>query len=198
MKMLTDTRPPVPAASIDTAIAARLLALRSERGLSLAALAAGSGVSKAMISRVERGQSSPTAALLGRLAAGLGVTLTELLVAPAPVPQRLHRHAAQPAWRDPELGYRRRQVAPYDAATGVELVQIELPRGARVAFPRWSGRPYAQRLWMLAGRLRVQYGDEVFELDAGDCLDLAVDRALVFGALGVRGCSYLLVMAAPR
>lgn len=183
---------------LDAAIAQRLQALRQQRGLSLADLAAASGVSKAMISRIERVESSPTAALLGRLAAGLGVPLTDLLVAPEPAPQRLHRRAAQALWRDPGQGYRRRQVAPLDPATGVELVEVELPRGAQVSYPPWSGTPYAQRLWLIEGRLAVDYGDERFELDAGDCLDLAVDRALGFRALGVRGCRYLLVMAPRR
>lgn len=183
---------------LDAGIAQRLLSLRQQRGLSLADLAAASGVSKAMISRIERVESSPTAALLGRLAAGLGVPLTDLLVAPEPAPKRLHRRADQALWRDPGQGYHRRQVAPLDPATGVELVEVELPRAAQVAYPPWSGTPYAQRLLLLDGRLAVDYGDEHYELDAGDCLDLAVDRTLAFRALGVRGCRYLLVMAAPR
>ena len=191
---------PEPAAvpqdtTLDAAIGARVQALRQARGLSLSALAAASGVSKAMISRVEHAQSSATAALLGRLAAGLGTTLSDLLVPPAPRPQRLHPRHQQPVWRDPELGYRRRQVGPPDAATGVELVEVELPRRTRVSYPRWSGRPYAQRLWLLEGALQVDYGDEHFALAAGDCLDMAVDRPVSFRAGAGAGCRYLLVMA---
>lgn len=178
----------------DALLAERLLSLRLARGLSLAALADVSGVSKAMISRIERGESSPTATLLGRLAAGLGVTLADLLVPPAVEPRRVSRLAEQSTWRDPEAGYRRRQVAALDPATGVELVEIELPRGARVSYPRWGGTPYSQRLWLVEGGLRVDYGDEVFELETGDCLDFAVDRSLVFRARGARGCRYLLVI----
>lgn len=181
---------------IDHPIAARLLALRQQQGLSLAQLAERSGVSKAMISRIERVESSPTAALLGRLAAALGITLAELLAPPERgAPERLHRRAAQPLWRDPEAGYRRRQVAPRDAS-GVELVEIELPRAAEVRYPPWGSQPYRQRLWLLEGRLRVDYGDEGFELDAGDSLDFGVDRALAFKALGRSGCRYLLVLVA--
>lgn len=181
---------------LDAAIGQRLQALRQARGLSLGALADTSGVSKAMISRVERAQSSATAALLGKLAAGLGTTLSELLVAGEPPPQRLRRREAQPSWRDPGLGYRRRQVAPADADTGVELVEVELPRRTAVSYPRWQGRIYHERLWMLEGRLQVSWGDEVFELAPGDCLDLSVDRALSFRSLGDAGCRYLLVVAA--
>ena len=188
---------PVPAADIDALIAARLLAMRQARGLSLSELAAQCGVSKATVSKIERAQSSPSAAILGRLAAGLGISLAQLLTDDGAAPvRRVRRRAEQPLWRDPELGYRRRQVAERDAAHGPEMVEIELPRGAQVHYPRWSGRPYRQRLWMVEGELRVGYGDEVFELAPGDCLDFGVDRALSFKALGRRGCRYLLVMAA--
>jgi transcriptional regulator with XRE-family HTH domain len=181
---------------LDTAIGQRVQALRQARGLSLAALARASGVSKGMLSRVENAQSSATAALLGRVAAGLGLTLSHLLLAPEPAPRRLHRRTEQALWRDPDLGYRRRQVAAADAATGVELVEVELPRRTRVSYPRWQGRPYAQRLWLLEGQLQVDWGDERFELGAGDCVDLVVDRELIFKCGGDVGCRYLLVICA--
>jgi transcriptional regulator with XRE-family HTH domain len=182
-----------PAADIDTQIAKRVFALRQARGLSLSALAALSGVSKAMISRVERVQSSATATLLGRLAAGLQVTLAELLAPPGAAPARLRRVAEQPLWRDPEAAYLRRQVAARDAS-GVELVEVRLPRGVQVRYPPWAGAAYSQRLWLLEGALRVDYGDEQHRLAAGDCLSLAVDRPLAFKALGSRSCRYLLVI----
>jgi len=182
-----------PAGNIDALIATRLLALRQSKGLSLAELAELSGVSKAMISKVERAQSSPTAVLLGRLAAGLGVSLAQLLTEEKEGPQRLRTKAMQEVWHDPEAGYLRRQVAERGAGNGVELVEIELPRSAQVSYPRWSGKPYRQCLWMLEGALRVDYGDERFELAPGDCLDFGVDRPLVFKALGRTACRYLLV-----
>ena len=185
-----------PGPDIDTLIAARLLALRQVQALSLADLAERSGVSKAMISKVERAQSSPTAVLLGRLAAGLGVPLAQLLTEDKEQPQRLRTRAEQEIWRDPKAGYLRRQVAERRGG-GVELVEVELPRSAQVDYPRWSGKPYRQCLWMLEGELRVDYGDERFELAPGDCLDFGVDRPLVFKALGRGACRYLLV-ASPE
>ncbi|BEP62028.1 XRE family transcriptional regulator [Variovorax sp. V213] len=184
---------PAEPSGIDLLIAGRLLALRQAKSLSLAELAALSGVSKAMISKVERAESSPTAVLLGRLAAGLGVPLAQLLTEDRGSPQRLRSRAEQDVWRDPQAGYLRRQVVERGATGGVEMVEIELPRSAQVGYPRWSGKPYRQCLWLLEGALRVDYGDERFELAAGDCLDFGVDRALVFKALGRTGCRYLLV-----
>ncbi|RSZ39494.1 MULTISPECIES: XRE family transcriptional regulator [unclassified Variovorax] len=192
--------PPVEVSgqNIDLLIASRLLALRQAQALSLAELAERSGVSKAMISKVERAQSSPTAVLLGRLAAGLGVPLAQLLTEEKAQPQRLRTRAQQEVWRDPKAGYLRRQVAERHAGgSGVELVEVELPRSAQVDYPRWSGKPYRQCLWMLEGSLQVDYGEERFELAPGDCLDFGVDRPLVFKALGRSACRYLLV-ASPE
>ena len=196
--MRNDSSPAdAPGQNIDMLIATRLLALRQAQALSLAELAERSGVSKAMISKVERAQSSPTAVLLGRLAAGLGVPLAQLLTEEKEQPQRLRTRAEQEIWRDPKAGYLRRQVAERHAGSGVELVEVELPRSAQVDYPRWSGKPYRQCLWMLEGALRVDYGDERFELAPGDCLDFGVDRPLVFKALGRTACRYLLA-ASPE
>jgi transcriptional regulator with XRE-family HTH domain len=196
--MRNDSSPAdTPGHNIDMLIATRLLALRQAQALSLAELAERSGVSKAMISKVERAQSSPTAVLLGRLAAGLGVPLAQLLTEEKERPQRLRTRAEQGVWRDPQVGYLRRQVAERHAGSGVELVEVELPRSAQVDYPRWNGKPYRQCLWMLEGALRVDYGDERFELAPGDCLDFGVDRPLVFKALGRTACRYLLV-ASPE
>ncbi|PBX51066.1 helix-turn-helix domain-containing protein, partial [Pseudomonas aeruginosa] len=109
---------------IDELIARRLAALRKERELTLAQLAERCAVSKAMISRIERNQSSPTASVLGRLAGGLGVALSELL-GDAQVPaEPLCRRAQQEVWEDPVSGYRRRQVGARDPRSGCEMVEV--------------------------------------------------------------------------
>ncbi|MBI3367175.1 MAG: cupin domain-containing protein [Burkholderiales bacterium] len=75
-------------------------------------------------------------------------------------------------------------------------MEVALPRSAELRYPRWNGQPYRQRLWLIEGALRVDYGTERFELGEGDCLDFGVDRPLVFKALGRSGCRYLLVISA--
>ena len=64
--------------AIEHRVADRIRALRAERGLTLGALAERSGVSRSMISVIERAESSPTASVLDRLAAALGVTIATL------------------------------------------------------------------------------------------------------------------------
>lgn len=181
--------------SIDEIIASRLLALRKAKGLSIETLAQQSAVSKATISKIERRQSSPSAAILGRLAAGLGVSITGLVSDAQAQPERLRPREYQEMWRDPASGYLRRQVAERDGKTGLELVEITLPPLARVGYPRWNSAPYRQRLWLVAGTLHVAYGDECFGLEEGDCLDFGVDDALEFHNPGTQPCRYLLVIS---
>src|SRR5438309_7102159 len=80
-------------------LAARIALEREARGWSLAALAAKSGVSKAMISKIERGEASPTATLLGRLSGAFGLTLSTLLARAEHAGGRLVRSADQPQWQ---------------------------------------------------------------------------------------------------
>src|SRR5215813_14086304 len=104
------------ATGLNQRIASRVRGLRAEQGLSLDALASKSGVSRSMISLIERGESSPTAVVLEKLAAGLGVMLASLFDAPAaagPASRSpVARRDEQPQWRDPASGYLRRNVSP--------------------------------------------------------------------------------------
>src|ERR1700756_4078174 len=106
----------------DRELGARLRLLREHQGLSLGALADRSGVSKAMIARVEKAQSSATAALLGRICAGLGVRLSSVIAAADEAKERVSRREDQKVWQDPETGYLRRQVSPPSASSGIEII----------------------------------------------------------------------------
>src|SRR6266568_2289131 len=106
------TAPPAPAADdeIERRIARRLARLRADRGLSLEALAERTGISRATLSRLERSELSPTAAMLGKLCTVYGWTLSRLMAEAETKPVNLVVAAKQAEWRDPESGYRRRAV----------------------------------------------------------------------------------------
>ncbi|WUH89277.1 helix-turn-helix domain-containing protein [Streptomyces sp. NBC_00433] len=110
-------------------LAAVVRAARTGRGLSVSGFADASGVSRAMISKIERGGVQPTAALLGELSAALGLTLSELIARAEHDEPRVARAADQPEWTDPDSGYRRRAVSP-PAPGPLELVEVALPAGA--------------------------------------------------------------------
>jgi transcriptional regulator with XRE-family HTH domain len=180
---------------IEDRIAARLRARREELGLTLEGLAERSEVSRAMISRIERRESSPTAALLGRLCAGLGITLSGLMAAVESSPSRLLAAAEQPTWRDPATGFERRAASPAGTGSPVELVHGTLPPGARIDYPALVPPRYDQHLFGLRGVLTFTSGGVSHAVGAGDCLHCALDRPHSFANRGRTPCSYLVVIA---
>ncbi|ADP80464.1 helix-turn-helix domain-containing protein [Pseudofrankia inefficax] len=186
--------------TLGAALAATVRSARAARGLTVAGLADASGVSRAMISKVERAEAQPTAALLAKLSGALGLTLSELIARAESGPSRLTRHGEQPLWTDPDSGYSRRAVSP-PASTGLELVQVELPAGATVAMPASTYRFIDQQIWVLAGRLRFVEGDDVHELGQGDCLQLGAPADCVYVNPTEAPCRYLVALykvSAPR
>jgi transcriptional regulator with XRE-family HTH domain len=189
------------ATQVDERLAATLRAERERHGWSIAQLAERSSVSKAMISKVERGEASPTAALLGRLSGALGRTLSELLAVaeeggdadldPARA-GRLARRDDQPTWRDPESRYRRRAVSP--PGSDVQIVEAELPRGGTVAYPADSFAFIQQWIWVLEGTLTFTEGDVEHVLGAGDCLRLGAPAACTFANRSRATCRYAVVV----
>jgi transcriptional regulator with XRE-family HTH domain len=181
-------------------IAARVSGLRAARGLSLAGLAARSGVSRSMISLIERGEASPTAVVLEKLAAGLSVTLPALFDAPDPAARDdggpLSRRADQPEWRDPASGYLRRNVSPPGAAQPMQIVEVRFPPGARVAFENGArGLRVFQQVWVLAGAIDVTTGGERHRLREGDCLAMQLDRPTLFHNPTRKPTRYAVVIA---
>ncbi len=143
-------------ARLNDLIARRVRDLRAARGLSLDALATHCGVSRSMISLIERGESSPTAVLLEKLATGLNVSLASLFDAPEPTHDPVARMAAQPSWRDPHSGYVRRNVSPGGVASPIQIVEVSFPPKARVAYETGARDPQIhQQVWVLDGAIEV-------------------------------------------
>lgn len=170
------------AADINQRLAERVRELRASRGLSLEALAAKSGVSRSMISLIERGESSPAAVVLDKLAVALGVTMAMLFDAAAgaqPPQGPVARRDDQPQWRDPGSGYCRRSVSSAWVPQPMQIVEVRFPAGARVAFES-SDPSTCQQIWLLDGAIDVTQGTDRYQLRSGDCLAMWLDRPAVF------------------
>ena len=185
---------------LDQRVARRVRELRARRGLSLQALAAGSGVSRSMISVIERGEVHATAGVLERLATGLGVTLASLFdeTAQARATTPVARAAEQPPWRDPASGYVRRNVSPAGAGSPIQIVDVSFPPGATVAYETGDREPPVhQQIWVLEGRIDVAWGDERHRLEAGDCYALRLDRPLSYHNPTRKPARYAVVLVQP-
>ncbi len=166
---------------MDTRLGRRIRTERLRQRLSIETLADRSGVSRAMISKIERAESSPTAALLGRLCAGLGISLASLFEDEAKRGTPLARAADQPVWRDPATGYVRRDVAPPGTGSPVDIVDVTFPPGARVTYDRpLTVRGSDQHVWVFEGALELSVGDVTHRLEAGDCLHMRLDTTITY------------------
>jgi transcriptional regulator with XRE-family HTH domain len=166
---------------------------REARGWSLAQFAGRSGVSKAMLSKIERGEASPTAALLGRISGAVGLTLSGLLARAESGNGGLTKRGDQPIWRDPATHYMRRQVLAA-ADMPLELTEVELPPGASVTFPASAYAFIRQVIWLLDGRLIFTEGGKTQALAAGDCLRLGPPGECTFKNGSRKPCRYLVVV----
>jgi len=187
--------PAPPEADATTRIARRVAALRHQHGLSLEALAQRCGVSRSMISLIERGESSPTAVVLERLAAGLGVALASLFDDAAAAPSPLSRRDAQLQWRDPASGYLRRNLSPTQHASPLQLVSVELPPGAAVLYdsaPRTT--EIHQQVLVLEGVVEARTGDEVHRLEPGDCLAMTLHQHNGYHNPGRKTARYIVAL----
>jgi len=184
---------------INQRIAMQVRRLRDRQGFSLDVLAERSQVSRSHISLIERGESSPTAAVLDRLATALGVALASLFEdSAAEVPSPISREAEQAVWTDPASGYVRRNLSPSAAAAsaGLQLVEVQFPAGARVALDSAvRDNQVHQQIWLIKGRMHITVGVVAWDLAAGDCLAMRLDQPIVFHNPGKLPARYLVALS---
>jgi transcriptional regulator with XRE-family HTH domain len=197
---MQDGAPVAPSAhDINARIAGRVRALRSGLGMTLDALAAKCDVSRSMLSLVERGESSPTAVVLEKIATGLGVPLAGLFDDATAPADPVSRAAGRTAWRDPQSGYIRRNVSPANFPSPIQIVEIALPAGARVAYET-GARDVAihQQIWVMEGSLEVTVGRVTHRLFEGDCLAMQLDEPTAFRNPTRKAARYAVVIATER
>lgn len=180
----------------------RLQSLRTERGWSLTELAEESGVSRAMINRVERGVSSPTATILGRLSGAFGMTISQLLDEGPTGHQEpgtpedatgVQRGATADHWTDPETGYRRRPVSSADFP--VDVTEVSLPAGRSVTYPASAYAFLRHCIWVVQGELELVVGGEPVALAAGDRIELGDPAEVTYRNPGTEDCRYVVIVA---
>lgn len=175
-------------------LAHRIRYEREMRHWSLADLSQYSGVSKAAISKIERGDTSPTATVLIRIAAAFDLTFAGLLLRAEGGESRLSRLADQPLWKDPATGYQRRQVFARPDHP-VEVVEVALPAHKHVVLPASSYLHIRQAVRVIEGQLSIHEGEEAFTLDEGDCLGFGAMSEVTIANKTSSTCRYLVVLS---
>lgn len=185
------------APDVNARIAARVRQLRAQQSMSLEALAGRSGVSRSMISLIERGEASPTAVVLEKLAAGLDTTLATLFEPALAPADPVARYADQPIWRDPGSGYVRRNVSPTGHQTPIQIVEVTFPPDAHVTYDSGGRQPVIHhQVWVLEGAIEVTVGDVRHDLATGDCLAFVLDRPTAYRNRTQAPARYAVVIVA--
>jgi transcriptional regulator with XRE-family HTH domain len=189
-----------PAApDINARIASRVRALRTDLGLTLDALAAKCDVSRSMISLVERGESSATAVVLEKIANGLRVPLATLFEDASAPASPVSRRGDRAPWRDPQSGYVRRNISPANFPSPIQIVEIALPAGARVAYET-GARDVSihQQIWVQEGSIEVTLGRVTYRLAKDDCLAMQLNEPTAFRNRTRKPARYIVIVASER
>jgi transcriptional regulator with XRE-family HTH domain len=181
--------------TIDQRIAQRLKSLRAERGWSLDELAGRSDVSRATLSRLENAEVSPTATVLGKLAAAHGLTISRLMHLVEDDFAPLVPRDAQPVWRDPATGFKRRSVSPPARTLAAEVLECTLEPGTRITYDEPPRRGLEHHLLLTEGRLDITVDGRAHALRPGDCLRYQLFGASTFATPPDAGAKYILVVA---
>jgi transcriptional regulator with XRE-family HTH domain len=194
-----DKMPTLPTSDINARIASRIRALRAKRGMTLDALAAKCAVSRSMISLVERGESSPTAVVLEKMSAGLGVPLASLFDDHSMAHSPISRAGDRAPWRDPQSGYVRCNISPANFPSPIKIVAVTLPAGARVAYET-GARDVSlhQQVWVQEGSIEMTVGSELHHLSQDDCLAMQLNEPTSFSNRTRRTARYLVVVVMER
>jgi transcriptional regulator with XRE-family HTH domain len=187
------------ASNINLRIAARVRGLRTEQDLTLDTLAVQCAVSRSMLSLIERGESSPTAVVLEKVARGLGVSLAALFDDPAAPAIPVARREDHTPWRDPGSGYIRRNISPENYPSPIKIVEVVLPAKTRIAYDSGSREvPLAQQVWVQQGILDVTVGKMPYRLKQDDCLAMPLNLPISFHNRTQKLVRYIVVVGNER
>lgn len=181
---------------VDSDIARLLLKHRKARNFTVTELAQRSGVSQAMISKVERGTSSPSATILSRLANAMNITLSKLFAELEQHQNSLVRFTHQQQhWTDEQSGITRWSLSPAGACP--ELIKVEIPAMGELTIPASANEHLSgQTLWVLSGSLDFQVNHQTHHLRAGDCLALTfASEYRMSNPDSNQNCSYIVAFS---
>jgi len=178
----------------------RIRRLREQAELTLEQASKLSGVSRAMLSKVERGEKSPTIGVAKRIAQALGISFSTLVGDEAPAQRALAlvRKDQRQIFRDAETGFERHLLSPLIAGMPVEVVLHHLPpKTSTGKLPSYTSGA-TKHVLAVRGRVVVLIEESETVLEEGDSLYFEADVAHGFENRTARPCEYYLVISAGQ
>lgn len=175
-------------------VGANLERLRRQRGLSLEKLANTAGVSRAMLGQIEAGESTPTIALLWKVARGLDVRFADLLGDEAPTDVQVLPQSTAKILRSSDGNFESRALFPFDQHRKAEFYELRLKAGHAENADAHAEGTY-ENIVVQSGKLRLTVGDnEPYELKSGDAVYFRADVPHAYENPSARDCIMYLVM----
>jgi transcriptional regulator with XRE-family HTH domain len=156
------------------AIAENLRKVRETRGLSLDQLAELTGVSKSMLRQIETGKSSPTVATIWKIANGLRISFTALLVKPTIEAEVKPFRHGEPLRGDSE-GCRLFPLIPFDPNLSFETFYFEIDPGTLFAGEPHEGNIH-EYIFVLKGILEISIEGRIFTINPEEFLQFHANR----------------------
>ena len=168
--------------------------IRQEKKISLQELADLSGVSKSMISKIEREEKNPTLQVAAQIAEALGTTLSALLDEPKNQDVAIIKKDDRIIYHDELTGFQRILLSPQFESKGIEFIKNIIPKGAESPIfpPHRNG--VKEYITVSKGELEVLIGDQRFKLETGDSIFLQVNNTHQFKNVGYTECHYYLII----
>ncbi len=153
----------------------RVKEMRSKKGWTLEQLASLSGVSRSMISQIERGTANPTLGVAFRIAQAFGLSLGDLVDTPNVSPKiDVIRQGDDSALFRDDKDCRIRTLSPLHLEKDVEFYELTLkPGGSLESAPHFEGT--RELLSIESGKVRLTSGEESRELENGDSAHYPAD-----------------------
>lgn len=156
-------------------LAQTLKALRTQRGWSLNQAAENTGVSKAMLGQIERGESSPTVATLWKIATGFNVAFSAFLeTAPLQPAAMLHRYGELPIFNQGNADMRVVPLFPFDHQLGFDMFVIDLAPGA-ISESSAHEAGVIEHVIVISGQLELAINGEWHSLASGEAMRFQAD-----------------------
>lgn len=168
--------------------------MRQEKKISLQELADLSGVSKSMISKIEREEKNPTLQVAAQIAEALGTTLSALLDEPKNQDIVIIKKDDRVIYHDELTGFQRILLSPQFETKGIEFIKNIIPHGAESPIfpPHRDG--VKEYITVSKGELAALIGDQEFKLETGDSIFFQGNNRHQFKNTGDTECHYYLVV----
>lgn len=181
--------------SIQKNIGDNLKTIRKNRGASLDQIADLTGVSKAMLGQIERGDSNPTVSTLWKIARGLQISFSSLIQEEDSNITVVKLNSITPV-TESNGDYRVYSIFPFDPRKKFEIFTVEVEPGCTHISERHN-EGLEEHITMICGELELRIGEESFVLSTGDSIRFLANKTHSYKNPGTELTSFQLVMHYP-